>query len=80
MPGPLGLLFICEQVSVLIRVEKERSDVGGLSALGIGCQLVHQLANDTSLIHHLLFGVGQKQGAGKGESDIVGFFWAQNGH
>jgi hypothetical protein len=43
----------------------------GCPQFGVGRKLVHQLSNDTSPIHLVLFGVGNKQGARKDENDIV---------
>ena len=61
-----------------IKVKEEMTNVRRLSALGVGCQVVHQLPNDTFPIHYLLLGVCKKQGGGKCKSDIIGILRAQN--
>jgi len=48
MPCPLGFLFVCEQVSVRVKVKEEMTNIGRLSALDVGYQPVYQLPNDTS--------------------------------
>ena len=61
---PLGFFFVREQVFVRVKMEEERTNIGRLSAFGVGFQPVHQLPNDIFPIHHVLIGVCKKQGGG----------------
>ena len=61
-----------------VQMVEERPNVRGLAAFDIGGQLVHQLSDDASQIHHLLLGVGKKQGDSKGKSDVKRFFWTED--
>lgn len=61
-------------------MEEEKPNVGRMSAFGVDCQLVHQLTNDNSPIHHFFLGVRKKQGGGKGKSGVIGLLRAQNGY
>ena len=63
-----------------VHVEEEMPNVRGLAAFGIGCQLVHQLFDDASPIHHLPLIVGKKQSDGKDKSDVIRLFRAEDKH
>ena len=73
MPSPLGFLVVCEQVFVRVKMKEEITNIGRLSALGVGCQPVHQLPNDTFPIYHLLLGVARSKVVTRIRVILLGF-------
>ena len=63
-----------------VHVKEEIPNVRMLAAFDISCQLVHQLSDDASPIHHLLLRVGKKQGGSKYKSDVIRFFQVEDRH
>ena len=63
-----------------VKMEEEKPNVERLGALSVGCQLVHQIPNDTAPIHYILLGVCKKQSGGEGKNDVIGFLRAKDRH